>query len=98
MKLHVILVATAMLGSGCHNRSGTGSHPALKSERQYAVDSEARAQDLYQTGQASSLSQARSLAAAEANVQWAVAAKAAEQNKKQGAFERDLKKSLGDGH
>ena len=98
MKTFVALALIALFGFGCQNLPRARSNPALKSERQYAVDREGRAQDLYRTGQASSISQARSQAASEANAEWAAAAKAAERRKKQEGFEKDLTKALGNGH
>src|SRR5688572_778243 len=97
MKIQALLSVVVMVAAGCRTLPRAGNNPALKSERQYAVDSEARAQDLYHTGQASSLSEARAQAASEANAQWAAAAKAAEQRKKQEKFEKDLSKTLGNG-
>lgn len=95
MKIHALLSIVAIVASGCRTVPRAGNNPALKSERQYAVDSEARAQDLYHTGQASSLFEARAQAVSEANAQWAAAAKAAEQRKKQEKFEKELSKTLG---
>jgi hypothetical protein len=57
------------------------------------VQSEARAQDLFKTGQASSIEAARAQAAAEANQAWYAAAKAKERRAEQEKFEKDFKKS-----
>lgn len=92
MKNFVIIIAVALTVGGCKSSQSTGANPALKSERDYAVNSEARAQDLSRTGQASNITEARAQAAAEANQEWAAAAKAKEGKKTQENFEKKLSK------
>lgn len=97
MKTFIIIAAVALTVAGCRSPKSSSENPALRSERQYAENSEARAQDLYRTGQASSISAARAQAAGEANTEWAAAAKAAERKQKQEKFEKDLSKMDRDG-
>src|SRR4051794_39717619 len=80
--------------AGCHSSRPTVERASpARSERQYAEASEARAQDLYKTGQVSSIGEARAQAAGEANQQWYAAAKARERQADQEKFEKDFKKS-----
>lgn len=74
-----------------HTASNTA--PGPRSERQYAEQREARAIDLYKTGQAASIEEARAEAAQETNQQWYAAAKARERQAHQEKFEKDFKKS-----
>jgi multidrug efflux pump subunit AcrA (membrane-fusion protein) len=89
-------VLVAVLGlfcfEGCNSTKKTGDVSALRSERDYAAGTEAAAQELYKTGQASSLTDARSQAAAAANQEWARAAKTAERKQTQDNFESELAK------
>lgn len=90
----VFVIAVSTVLAGCHSsRPTSASASDVRSEREYAVQSEARAQDLYRTGQASSIEEARTQAAAEANQQWYAAAKAKERRDQQEKFEKDFKKS-----
>ncbi|MES1194332.1 MAG: hypothetical protein ABUL65_00470 [Opitutus sp.] len=96
MKTAVWLFGLLLCGllAACHSpHPASANAPALRSERQYAEQSEARAQDLYKTGQVTSIEEARAQAAAEANQQWYAAAKARERQADQEKFEQDFKKS-----
>jgi hypothetical protein len=87
------LLLCALLAA-CHSpHQASAGAPALRSEREYAEQTEGRAQDLYKTGQASSIADARAQAAGEANQQWYAAAKARERQADQDKFEKDFKKS-----
>lgn len=97
MKILIILGATALVMCGCRSPSLGQGNPALRSERDYAEKSEARAQNLYRTGQASSISEARARAVGETNTEWAAAAKATERKQTQGRLESDLSKMNRDG-
>jgi len=97
MKTLIIITAALAATGGCRSPRSSSGNPALKSERQYATDSEARAQDLYRTGQASSIAEARAQAVGEANAAWAAATKAAENRKKQEKLEKDFAKTNRDG-
>gem|GEM_PF-5792061 len=90
MKALITMVAVALMACGCRSPRSSSENPPLRSEREYAENREARAQNLYRTGQASSLSEARLQAAGEMNNEWAAAARAAERNAKQEKFEKDL--------
>jgi hypothetical protein len=80
--------------AACHSpQTSSAGGPALRSERQYAEQSEARAQDLYKTGQVATIGEARAQAAGEANAQWHAAAKARERQEHQEKFEKDFRKS-----
>jgi hypothetical protein len=63
----IVTMAAVLAVAGCRSVKSSRANPALKSERQYAENAEARAQDLYRIGQTSSLSAARAQAAGEAN-------------------------------
>jgi hypothetical protein len=64
------------LVTSCQSKQTTFNRaPGLRSERQYAEQREARAVDLYKTGQADTIEEARAQAAMEANQQWYAAAK-----------------------
>ena len=83
-----------VLTVGCVSSKNEHTSSTLRSEREYRVGSEALAQDLYKTGQAPNIQQARAEAAAAANEEWARAAKAAKKNGAQKEFERKLKKNF----
>ncbi len=91
MKALIILVSAVSL-AGCANLKKSGNTAAVRSEREYAVASEALAQDLYKTGQAPSIEAARAQATAAASREWARAAKATERKQSQENFEKDLAK------
>ena len=93
IRLGALLLCGGLLASCRSNPASPTASSDLRSEREYAVQSEARAQDLYKTGQASSIEAARAQAAAEANQQWYAAAKAKERRADQEKFEEDFKKS-----
>jgi hypothetical protein len=97
MKTFIIIAAVALSAAACRSSKSSGENPALRLERDYAEKSEAHAQDLYRTGQAPSLSEARAQAAGEANAEWAAAAKTVERKQKQEKFEKDLSKINRDG-
>jgi hypothetical protein len=97
MKILIILGATALVACGCRSPSLSQGNPALRSEREYTEKSEARAQNLYRTGQASRISEARARAVGETNTEWAAAAKATERKQTQGRLETDLSKMNRDG-
>jgi len=91
----LIVIGLIVVASGCQNVRSTQDSPPIRSEREYAQNSEARAQSLYRSGEASSIPEARVRAAAEANREWAAAATAAERTSKQGQFEKQLSESQG---
>jgi hypothetical protein len=90
MKTYIAIVAAVLTVTGCGTPQPSSGNPALKSEREYAESSEARAQNLYRTGQASSISEARARAAGDAHNEWAAAAKATQRKQRQEKFEKDL--------
>jgi len=89
----ILLVIASFLVCGCTTTKSSSGAPPLRSEREYAARGEALAQELYRTGQAPSLQEARAQAAGAMNQEWAAAAKAAEQKQNQETFEEALKKS-----
>ena len=91
MKALTILVFAVSL-SGCASSKESGDTAGVRSEREYAVRSEAMAQDLYRTGQAPSIEAARAQATAAASQEWARAAKATERKQSQEKLENDLAK------
>jgi len=96
MKVAALLPGLVLCGLliGCHSSRPTAANASpARSERQYAEETEARAQDLYKTGQVASIAEARAQAASEANQQWYAAAKARERQADQEKFEKDFKKS-----
>jgi len=95
--LIIVVVAVAVTTAGCSSMKPSSGRTGLKSERQYAEDSEARAQDLYRTGQAATISEARAQAAGEANADWAAAAKAAERKHREDKMDKDLSRMVRDG-
>ena len=97
MKHLLPIFAGGLLVGGCRSVGPSHESPALRSEREYAEATEVRAQELYRTGQVSSIAEARTRAAGETNAQWAAAAKRTERKAKQDKFEKDLSKILGDG-
>ncbi|MES2692993.1 MAG: hypothetical protein V4773_05930 [Verrucomicrobiota bacterium] len=90
MKTFMLVAVAALLGSGCASSKATRENVPLKSEREYAEASAARAADLYRTGQATSPAEARLRAAGEANQAWAAAAKTAESKAQQAQFDKEL--------
>ena len=78
--------------TGCANRTTSRSGSPLMSERQYAVQSEAIARDLYKTGQAPTLGDARADAVAIVNQEWAAASRNAARKKSQEKFVKELNK------
>lgn len=91
MKALIIMVFTVSL-TGCAHFEKSGNTTAVRSEREYAIASEALAQELYKTGQAPSIEAARAQATAAASREWARAAKATERKQSQEKFEKDLAK------
>lgn len=91
--LPVLLLVVALF-TACHSpRATTRGAPPLRSEREYAAQSEDRAQDLYKTGQAATIEDARAQAFGEASQQWYAAAKAKARQADQEKFEKDFRKS-----
>ena len=91
MKALTLLIFAVSL-AGCASSKKSGDTAKARSEREYAVASEALAQDLYKTGQAPSIEAARAQATAAASQEWARAAKATERKQGQKKLEKDLAK------
>ena len=97
MKILIAATAVVFSLSGC-NGPKTSKATSLRSEREYAVNAEAQAQDLSKTGQATSIQDARSQAAMSANQEWAAAAKAAQKTRNEEKITSELDKMKKDGN
>jgi len=98
MKTLIIVGFIALALCGCKSPKTTEAAPPVKSEREYAERTEAVAQELYKTGQAPSIDAARAQANADANQEWAAAAKAAQKKKSEEKISKDLDKMKRDGN
>lgn len=74
----------------CSSTRKSGAINELRSEQEYAAGQEALAQDLLKTGQATSIQDARTKAAAAANADWARSARATKSRSEQKKLEKDL--------
>ena len=92
MKTLIIVGSTALALCGCKSPKITETAPLVRSEREYAERTEALGQELYKTGQASSIDAARAQAKADANQEWAAAAKAAQKKQREEKMSKDLDK------
>ena len=98
MKTLIIVGSIALALCGCKGPKTTEAAPLVRSEREYAERTEALAQELYKTGQAPSIDAARAQAKADANQEWAAAAKAAQKKQRKEKILKDLDKIKRDGN